>query len=42
MLLRHITEKCTEDLINQLYNFVGEFGKPSSPIFVYLAQYNFG
>lgn len=30
-----------EDLINRLYNFVGEFGKPGSPIFVYLTKYNF-
>ena len=24
-----------EDLSNQLYNFAGEFGKPSSPFFVF-------
>lgn len=24
------------NLINQLYNFKGEFGEPSSPIFLYL------
>ena len=30
-----------EDLINQLYNFVGEFGEPGSPIFVYFTKYNF-
>ena len=29
------------DLINQLYNFVGEFGEPGSPIFVYFTKYNF-
>ena len=30
-----------EDLINQLYNFVGELGKLSSPIFIYFTKYNF-
>lgn len=29
-----------EGLINQLYNFKGEFGKPSSPIFLYLQLCN--
>ena len=28
-----------EDLINQLYNFLGEFGKPNSPFFVYCYIY---
>lgn len=27
-----------EGLTNQLYNLIGEFGKPSSPIFVYLSM----
>ena len=41
MLCLLVIENFMEDLINQLYNFVGEFGKPSSPIFVYFTKGNF-